>query len=66
MTDATAGIAADLVLASTAAAVAYAIVRTPPLRRLAGLGVRLWLGGSVSAFLLGAVRDAWAESARRV
>lgn len=55
---------ANVVLASAGVAAAYVVVTTPPLRRLARTGVRLWLGATVPAFLLTQVRRAWMESAR--
>ena len=55
---------ADVVLASAGVAAAYVVLTTPPLRRLAFAGVRLWLGASIPAYLLGQVRRSWMESAR--
>lgn len=52
---------ANVVLASAGVAAAVAILATPPLRRLALRGLRLWLGASVP-FLAAEVRRAWAES----
>jgi hypothetical protein len=42
--------------------VAYVIVTTPPLRRLAGAATRLWLGASLPVFLMTQAREAWVES----
>ena len=56
--------AANLVLASAGVAAAYVVLTTPPLRRLAWIGLRVWLGASVPAYLLTEVRRAWMESAR--
>jgi hypothetical protein len=65
MTDANARTAANLVLASAGIAAAYVVLTKPPLRRLAGLTVRYWLGASVPVFLLAQAREAWVESGRR-
>jgi hypothetical protein len=53
-----------VVLASAGVAAAYVVLTTPPLRRLAFKGVRLWLGASVPVYVLGQVQRAWMESAR--
>jgi hypothetical protein len=53
-----------VVLASAGVAAAYVVMTTPPLRRLAFKGVRLWLGASVPMYLFGQVHRAWMESAR--
>jgi hypothetical protein len=65
MTDANARAAANLVLASAGVAAAYVILTKPPLRRLAFLAVRYWLGASVPVYLLAQAREAWVESGRR-
>lgn len=65
MTDANARTAANLVLASAGIAAAYVILTKPPLRRLAFLTVRHWLGASVPVYLLAQAREAWVESGRR-
>jgi hypothetical protein len=65
MTDANARTAANLVLASAGIAAAYVVLTKPPLRRLALLTVRYWLGASVPVFLLTQAREAWIESGRR-
>jgi hypothetical protein len=65
MTDGNARTAANLVLASAGVAAAYVVLTKPPLRRLAFLAVRYWLGASVPVFLLTQAREAWAESGRR-
>jgi hypothetical protein len=54
-----------VVLASAGVAAAVAIVATPPLRRLALLGLRIWLGTTVPVYLLAQTRQAWVESGRR-
>jgi hypothetical protein len=41
------------------------IVTTPPLRRLAGQGLRVWLGTGVPLYLASEIRQAWVESGRR-
>jgi hypothetical protein len=64
MTSATARTTANVVLASAGVAAAVAIVATPPLRRLAMLGLRVWLGAAVPAYLLAQTRQAWVESGR--
>jgi len=63
VTSATARTVANAVLASSAVAAAFVVVTTPPLRRLAVRGPRLWLGASVPAYLLDLTRRAWVESA---
>ena len=65
MTDANARTAANLVLASAGLAAAYVVLTKPPVRRLAFLAVRYWLGASVPVFLLAQAREAWAESGGR-
>lgn len=62
MTSTTARTTANVVLAAAGVAAAYVILTTPPLRRLAFQGLRLWLGASVPAYLLHQVREAWVES----
>ena len=63
MTEASARTAANVVIAAAGFAAAYVIITTPPLRRLAARGVRLWLGASVPVYLAKQVRHAWVESA---
>jgi len=65
MTDASARTAANLILASAGLAAAYVVFTKPPLRRVASLAVRIWLGASVPAFLLTQTREAWAEAGSR-
>jgi hypothetical protein len=55
---------ANVVLASAGVAAAYVVLTTPPLRRLALTGLRVWLGATVPVYLIGQVRRAWMESAR--
>jgi hypothetical protein len=55
---------ANLTVAAAGVAAAYVVVTTPPLRRLAIGGVRLWLGATVPVFLVRQFRQAWMESAR--
>ena len=65
MTSATARTTANVVLATAGVAAAVAIIATPPLRRLALLGLRVWLGATVPVYLLQQTRQAWVESGRR-
>jgi len=65
VTSATARTTANVVLASAGVAAAVAILATPPLRRLALLGLRVWLGTTVPAYLLTQTSKAWVESGRR-
>jgi hypothetical protein len=53
---------ANLVLVSAGVAAAYVVITTPPLRRLANIASRRWLGASVPGFLIAAAGRAWAES----
>jgi hypothetical protein len=64
MTRTAARTTANVVLAAAGAAAAYVVFTTPPLRRLALRGVRLWLGVTVPVYLVGEVRRAWVESGR--
>ncbi len=64
MTDANARTAANLVMISAGVAAAYVVLSRPPLRRLASMAVRYWLGGTVPVFLFTQARDAWIESGR--
>ena len=64
MTESSARTAANVVLAAAGIAAAYVILTTPPLRRLAVRGLRVWLGASVPVYLASQVRHAWVESAR--
>ncbi len=64
MTRESARTAANVVLAAAGVAAAYVVLTTPPLRRLALRGARLWLGASLPVYLLTEVRRAWSESAR--
>jgi hypothetical protein len=66
MTSATARTTANVVLVTTGVAAAVAIVATPPLRRLAFLALRVWLGATVPAYLLAQTRQAWIESGRHL
>jgi len=56
--------AANVVLASAGLAVAYVIITTPPLRRLALRATELWLGASLPIYLVREARQAWLESGR--
>jgi hypothetical protein len=64
MTDQNARMVANAVIASAGLAAAYVVLTTPPLRRLATRAVRIWLGTSVTAFLVETARRAWVESGR--
>lgn len=64
MTSTTARTMANVVLVSAGVAAAYVVITTPPLRRLAARGLRLWLGASVPVYLVNEVRKAWLQSAQ--
>lgn len=64
MTRSAAQSVANVVLISAGVAAAYVVITTPPLRRLAATGIRMWLGASVPVYLLSQVRQAWLQSAR--
>jgi hypothetical protein len=46
------------------AAMAYVVLTTPPLRRAAFRGLRVWLGASVPVYLMREARQAWLRSGR--
>ena len=62
MTQPAARTVANAVLMSAGVAAAYVVITTPSLRRLAVGATRLWLGGSVPAFLLKEAGRAWVEA----
>jgi len=62
MTPESARAASTAILVSAGVVAAYVVLTTPPLRRLAIFGVRLWLGASVPAYLVKQVGQAWAEA----
>jgi hypothetical protein len=62
MTKRAARTVANLMLISAGVAAAYVVYTTPPLRRLAGVASRRWLGASIPIFLLTQARQAWVES----
>jgi len=64
MTGASARTTANLVLAAAGVAAAYVIFTTPPLRRLAIRGTRIWLGASIPAYLMEEAVRAWIASER--
>jgi hypothetical protein len=64
MTEARARMVANMVIVSAGAAAAYVVLTTPPLRRLAWLGVRWWLGASLPLYVATQVSQAWVESGR--
>jgi hypothetical protein len=53
---------ANVALVAAGVAAAYVIITTPPLRRLASVASRRWLGASVPGFLLASAARAWSES----
>jgi hypothetical protein len=65
VTKAAARTVANVVLVSAGVAAAYVMVTSPPLRRLAGLATRRWLGASLPMFLLSQVGRAWRQSQQR-
>jgi hypothetical protein len=62
MTTESARTMSNAILVTAGVAAAYVVLTTPPLRRLAVVGIRLWLGASLPAFLLSQVGRAWAEA----
>jgi hypothetical protein len=62
MTGPAARTVANVVLATAGMAAAYVVITTPPLRRLAGAAIRVWLGASVPIFLITQAGRAWQES----
>jgi hypothetical protein len=62
MTTESARVASNAILLTAGVAAAYVVLTTPPLRRLALNGLRLWLGSSVPVYLLLEVGRAWAEA----
>jgi hypothetical protein len=62
MTEGGARTTANVVLASAGMAAAVAVLATPPLRRLAAMAIRRWLGASIPIYLLAEARRAWSES----
>jgi hypothetical protein len=62
MTESSARTAATVILGAAGVAAAYVVLTSPPLRRLAGVAVRLWLGTSIPIFLIGETRRAWLAS----
>ena len=65
MTSSNARTVANVVLVTAGLAAASVVITTPPLRRLAFRGLVWWLGASVPMYVLGEVRQAWVQSARR-
>lgn len=63
MTQTTARTVSNVVLASAGLAVAFVVLTTPPLRRLALAASERWLGSSVPGYLMAQVQHAWSESA---
>jgi hypothetical protein len=62
MTTESARAASTAILVSAGVVAAYVVLTTPPLRRLAFVGLRLWLGASVPVYLFSQVERAWAEA----
>jgi len=62
MTTESAHAVSTAILVTAGVAAAYVVLTTPPLRRLAFMGVRLWLGSSVPVYLITQVGRAWAEA----
>jgi len=62
MTAESARAASTAILVSAGVVAAYVVVTTPPLRRLALVGLRLWLGATVPVYLVSQVARAWAEA----
>jgi hypothetical protein len=58
-------VVANVVIVSAGVAAAYVVFTTPPLRRLARIAGRRWLGASVPMYLLTQVGRAWSESGQR-
>jgi hypothetical protein len=58
-------VVANVVLVSAGVAAAYVVVTTPPLRHIASMATRRWLGAGVPAFLLAQARRAWQDSGGR-
>lgn len=56
---------ANVVILGAGVAAAYVVLTTPPLRVLAGIASRRWLGASLPVFLLSQTRRAWVESGQR-
>jgi hypothetical protein len=56
---------ADLLVAAALGAVAYLVVRTPPLRRAAWRAVRTGLTVTLPGYVMHELRDAWRASAER-
>jgi len=62
MTDSSARTAATVILGAAGVAAAYVVLTSPPLRRLAGIAFRMWLGASIPVYLIGETRRAWIAS----
>ena len=64
MTKGNARTAANVLIGVAGVAAAYVVLTTPPLRRLAFRAARVWLGGTIPAYLLTQMGHAWVESSR--
>ena len=66
MNDRQAEAVANVLLVSAGVAVAYVVITTPSLRRLAVRATQLWLGASLPGYLVQETARAWTESDRTV
>jgi hypothetical protein len=57
--------ASTVILISAGIVAASVVLATPPLRRLALVGMRLWLGSSLPVYLLTQIGHSWAEAGER-
>jgi len=57
--------ASTVILISAGIVAATVVLATPPLRRLASVGIRLWLGSSVPVYLLAQIGHSWIEAGER-
>jgi len=62
MTERSARLVANVVMASAGAAAAYMVVTKPPVRRVLVTALRWWLGASIPLYLAGEARRSWVES----
>ena len=62
MTEQQAPTAANVVMAAAAAGAAYAVLRTPRLRRLTWQLARSWVRGPLALWAATELRDAWEQS----
>jgi len=57
--------ASTVILISAGIVAATVVLATPPLRRLASVGMRLWLGASLPVYLLTQIGQSWVEAGER-